>query len=118
MKDKDIRCLFVKTYFLWFYVTPLYNMNQSLLNKAENNEKKIICLYEGEHIYPKCLNCDQVLIVQCGFIVIYLEDEFGKKKIIDFKIPGENLQMKFKNDEDKIHQLQGKMLEYTEILIL
>ena len=82
------------------------------------HERDVICLYEGEHIHPKCLNSDLALIVQCGFIIIYIEDEFGKKKIIDFKIPGENLQIKFEIDEDKIHQLQGKILEYTEILVL
>lgn len=85
---------------------------------VENTEKRIIRLYKGEHIHPKYLNCDQVLIVQCGLVVIYLEDEFGKKEIVDFKIPGESLHMKFKIDEDKIHQLQGKILEYTEILVL
>lgn len=94
-------------------------MEQDLITgtMVEPTEKRIIRLYEGEHIHPKYLNCDQVLIVQCGFIVIYLEDEFGKKEIIDFKIPGENLQTKTKIDNDKIQRLQGKMLEYTEILI-
>jgi len=94
------------------------SINQSQLNKMVRHERDVICLYEGEHIHPKCLNSDLALIVQCGFIIIYLEDEFGKKKIIDFKIPGENLQIKFEIDEDKIHQLQGKILEYTEILVL
>jgi len=80
-------------------------------------EPNTVRLFEGEHIHPKCLNSDQALIVHRGFIIIYLEDEFGKKKIIDFKTPGEDLQMKFKIDENKIHQLQGKILEYTEILV-
>jgi hypothetical protein len=77
---------------------------------AEPTEKRIIRLYEGEHIHPKYLNCDQVLIVQCGLIVIYVLDEFGKKEIVDLKISGENLQTKTKTDNDKIQQLQGKML--------
>ena len=94
------------------------NINQGQMSKLGNKGKEIICLYKGEHIHPKWLNCGYILIVLCGFIVIYLEDEFGKKTIIDFKIPGGNLQMTYKIDEDKIHQLQGKILEYTEILIL
>jgi len=93
-------------------------MNQGFLNKSDKNEPKIIQLYKGEHIHPKCFNSDLAIIVQSGFIVIYLEDENKKKEIIDFKIPGENLQMKFKIDEVKIHQLQGKILENTEILVL
>lgn len=50
--------------------------------------KGMLSAYEGEHIHQKCLNSDLALIVQCGFIIISLEDEFGKKKIIDFKISG------------------------------
>ena len=93
------------------------NKNQCQLNKVDNSKKNIICLYEGEHIHPECLNSDQVLIVLRGFIVIYLEDEHGNKEIIDFKLPGENIQMKFKIDEDKISMLQGKAMEYTEIMV-
>jgi hypothetical protein len=50
--------------------------------------------------------------------VVYLEDELGIKEVIDFKIPGENLEVKLKIDEDKIHQLQGKVMEYIEVLVL
>lgn len=53
--------------------------------------KGMLSAYEGEHIHQKWLNSDLVSIVQCGFIIISPEDEFGKKKIIDFKISGENL---------------------------
>lgn len=98
-------------------ISFVLNTKEWIETMEENNERKIVRLYEGEHIHPMYLISDQVLIVQCGFIVIYLEDEFGKKEIVDFKIPGENLQTKTKIDEDKIHLLQGKILEYTEILI-
>jgi len=85
---------------------------------VENSKNNIFCLYEGEHIFPKCLNSDRTLIVQCGFIVIYLEDKFGKKEIIDFKIPGDDLRVNLKIDKDRVSQLQGKIIEYTEILVL
>jgi len=119
-KNKNSNTTLFQSHYLSVEETEIQKKNKmdqniSHLGLSDCNEKKIIRFYAGEYILPKYLITDQALVLRCGFIVIYLEDENGKKKIIDFKIPGENLHTKFKISKEKLHQIQVKALEYTEI---
>ena len=97
----------------------MYTMNQDLLSGTigGSNENNTIQLYEDWQIPRNILKNDQLLITQ-GFIVIYLVNELGVKKIVDFKRTGETLNIESYDLNEKLNQIRGMALEYSEILII
>lgn len=94
--------------------------NFSISNEilGESFDKRIIYVLRNGHVPNEYFKNNQILIVQCGFVMIYLEDENGRKEIIDFKNPGDILRTKPEISKEKLSQMRGMALEYSEILIL
>lgn len=94
-------------------------MDQNLLSKTieESSDSNTIQLFENWQIPRNILRNDQLLILK-GFIIIYLQNEQGKKNIIDFKRSGETCVIESYHLKDKLSQVHAIALEYSEILIL
>jgi DNA/RNA endonuclease YhcR with UshA esterase domain len=93
-------------------------MNQNLLSGTSvgSNDINTIQLHEGWQIPRNILSTDELQIIK-GLIVIYLEDKFGTINFVDFKRTGETLKIESYDLNEKLNQVRGMALAYSEIKI-